>query len=77
MGALSDLQAIHIATHDSFGEGQNGPTHQPVELDSLYRAMPNILYIRPCNAEELHYRFHLDFLGNIYPHPSPPVAPVL
>lgn len=53
MGALSGLQAIHIATHDSFAEGQNGPTHQPVELDSLYRAMPNLHYIRPCDGEEL------------------------
>ncbi|KAF4954263.1 hypothetical protein FSARC_12173 [Fusarium sarcochroum] len=53
MGALSDLPVIHIATHDSFQEGQNGPTHQPVEVDSLYRAMPNLTYIRPCNAEEL------------------------
>lgn len=50
MGALSNLQVIHIATHDSFQEGQNGPTHQPVELDSLYRAMPNLTYIRPCDA---------------------------
>jgi dihydroxyacetone synthase len=75
MGALSNLQVIHIATHDSFGahllcspfsvekldkpantasaEGQNGPTHQPVELDSLFRAMPNFNHIRPCDAEEL------------------------
>ncbi|KAJ9613250.1 hypothetical protein H2200_003192 [Cladophialophora chaetospira] len=53
MGALSHLQVIHFATHDSFAEGQNGPTHQPVELDSLYRAMPNLQYIRPCDAEEL------------------------
>jgi dihydroxyacetone synthase len=53
MGALSHLQVIHIATHDSFAEGQNGPTHQPVELDSLYRAMPNLSYIRPCDGEEL------------------------
>lgn len=52
MGALSHLQALHIATHDSFAEGQNGPTHQPVEVDSLYRAMPNITYFRPCDAEE-------------------------
>lgn len=52
MGALSHLQTIHFATHDSFAEGQNGPTHQPVEVDSLYRAMPNITYFRPCNAEE-------------------------
>ncbi|KAK5049309.1 hypothetical protein LTR84_004238 [Exophiala bonariae] len=53
MGALSHLQVIHFATHDSFAEGQNGPTHQPVELDSLYRAMPNLQYIRPCDGEEL------------------------
>ncbi|KAK3942517.1 putative dihydroxyacetone synthase [Diplogelasinospora grovesii] len=52
MGALSHLPVIHFATHDSFAEGQNGPTHQPVELDSLYRAMPNLTYIRPCDAEE-------------------------
>ncbi|KAK3703938.1 hypothetical protein LTR37_014156 [Vermiconidia calcicola] len=53
MGALSHLQALHFATHDSFAEGQNGPTHQPVEVDSLYRAMPNLIYFRPCDAEEV------------------------
>lgn len=53
MGALSNLPTIHVATHDSFAEGQNGPTHQPVELDSLYRAMPNLTYIRPCDGEEV------------------------
>nr|RBQ89233.1 hypothetical protein FVER53263_09977 [Fusarium verticillioides] len=53
MGALSDLPTIHIATHDSFQEGQNGPTHQPVEVDSLFRAMPGLRYLRPCDAEEL------------------------
>ncbi|KAI0478053.1 Transketolase, thiamine diphosphate binding domain-containing protein [Xylaria cf. heliscus] len=53
MGALSHLPVIHFATHDSFAEGQNGPTHQPVELDSLYRAMPNLTYIRPCDGEEV------------------------
>lgn len=53
MGALSDLPVIHVATHDSFAEGQNGPTHQPVEVDSLYRSMPNLTYIRPCDGEEV------------------------
>ncbi|KAJ6445457.1 stress response protein nst1 [Purpureocillium lavendulum] len=53
MGALQHLQAIHIATHDSIGTGEDGPTHQPVELAALYRAMPNILYIRPCDSEEV------------------------
>ena len=53
MGALQELQVIHIATHDSIGTGEDGPTHQPVELAALYRAMPNLLYIRPCDSEEV------------------------
>ncbi|KAI1452334.1 Transketolase, thiamine diphosphate binding domain-containing protein [Annulohypoxylon moriforme] len=53
MGALSHLQTIHVATHDSFQEGQNGPTHQAVEVDSLFRAMPGLSYFRPCDGEEL------------------------
>jgi len=53
MAALQGLQQIHIATHDSIGTGEDGPTHQPVELAALYRAMPNTLYIRPCDSEEV------------------------
>lgn len=67
MGALSHLQVIHFATHDSFAEGQNGPTHQPVELDSLYRAMPNLQYIRPCDAEELVGAWEIAFKSRSTP----------
>ncbi|PQE21951.1 transketolase protein [Rutstroemia sp. NJR-2017a WRK4] len=52
MGALQGLQQIHIATHDSIGTGEDGPTHQPIALAALYRAMPNLLYIRPADSEE-------------------------
>ena len=52
MGALQHLQIIHVATHDSIGMGEDGPTHQPIELAALYRAMPNLLYIRPGDSEE-------------------------
>ncbi|RHZ60777.1 hypothetical protein CDV55_105275 [Aspergillus turcosus] len=52
MGALQRLQVIHAATHDSIGMGEDGPTHQPIELACLYRAMPNLLYIRPGDSEE-------------------------
>lgn len=58
MGALQQLQTIHIATHDSIGTGEDGPTHQPIELAALYRAMPNLLYIRPCDSEETAGSFH-------------------
>lgn len=52
MGALQHLQVIHAATHDSIGMGEDGPTHQPIELAALYRAMPNLLYLRPVDSEE-------------------------
>ncbi|KAF2192872.1 formaldehyde transketolase [Zopfia rhizophila CBS 207.26] len=52
MGALQKLKVIHVATHDSIGAGEDGPTHQPVELAALYRAMPHMLYIRPGDSEE-------------------------
>ncbi|KAL9084680.1 MAG: hypothetical protein Q9159_005110 [Coniocarpon cinnabarinum] len=53
MGALQRFQQLHIATHDSIGTGEDGPTHQPIELASLYRAMPNLLYVRPADSEEV------------------------
>lgn len=52
MGALQNLQVLHAATHDSIGMGEDGPTHQPIELPALYRAMPNFLYFRPADSEE-------------------------
>jgi dihydroxyacetone synthase len=52
MGALQELQLIHVGSHDSIGIGKDGPTHQPIELAALFRAMPNLLYIRPADNEE-------------------------
>ena len=53
MGALQELQTIHFGSHDSIGIGKDGPTHQPLEFAALYRAMPNLLYIRPADNEEV------------------------
>lgn len=52
-GALSQLQVVHVATHDSIGIGEDGPTHHPIALPALYRAMPNMQYIRPCDTTEV------------------------
>ncbi|KAG7809359.1 hypothetical protein KL921_003356 [Ogataea angusta] len=52
MGALQELQTIHVATHDSIGTGEDGPTHQPIALPAFYRALPNTLYLRPADSEE-------------------------
>jgi transketolase len=50
--AISKLGVIFVATHDSIGLGEDGPTHQPTELSAELRAMPNLLLIRPADQNE-------------------------
>lgn len=52
LAALSEQHVIYVFTHDSIGLGQDGPTHQPIEQLAALRAMPNLLVIRPCDANE-------------------------
>ncbi|KOO32062.1 transketolase [Chrysochromulina tobinii] len=52
VSALSHHGVIYIATHDSIGLGEDGPTHQPVEALLNFRAMPNTLTLRPADANE-------------------------
>jgi transketolase len=52
LAALTKQQVIYVFTHDSIGLGEDGPTHQPVEQLAALRAMPNLLVIRPCDANE-------------------------
>uniref|UniRef100_A0A7S0NYZ7 transketolase n=1 Tax=Calcidiscus leptoporus TaxID=127549 RepID=A0A7S0NYZ7_9EUKA len=53
VSALSHLGVIYIATHDSIGLGEDGPTHQPVEMLLSLRATPNLLTLRPADANEV------------------------
>nr|BAJ11494.1 dihydroxyacetone synthase [Ogataea methanolica] len=53
MAGLQELKTIHIGTHDSINEGENGPTHQPIESPSLFRAMLNVYYMRPVDSAEV------------------------
>ncbi len=53
LSALSHLSSIWVFTHDSIGVGEDGPTHQPVEQIASLRAMPNMLDIRPGDANEV------------------------
>ena len=46
------LPVIYVFTHDSVAVGEDGPTHQPVEQLASLRAMPNVLVLRPCDANE-------------------------
>jgi transketolase len=53
LGALMEIPAIYIFTHDSIGVGEDGPTHQPVEQLASLRAMPNMTVLRPGDANEV------------------------
>ncbi len=52
LAALSQLPVVYIFTHDSVGVGEDGPTHQPVEMVSSLRLIPNLDVIRPADPEE-------------------------
>jgi transketolase len=52
LAALSHLHAAFIFTHDSIALGEDGPTHQPVEHLAALRAIPNLVVIRPADANE-------------------------
>jgi transketolase len=53
LAALMQLPAMFIFTHDSIGVGEDGPTHQPIEQLASLRAMPNLIVLRPGDANEV------------------------
>jgi len=52
MSALMGIQNIFVYTHDSIGQGEDGPTHQPIEQVANLRLTPNLHTWRPCDAAE-------------------------
>ncbi|KAI0781170.1 transketolase [Trametes elegans] len=52
LSALSKHQVIWVATHDSIGLGEDGPTHQPIETAAHFRAIPNLDFWRPADGNE-------------------------
>jgi transketolase len=53
LSALMEIPSIFIFTHDSIGVGEDGPTHQPIEQLAGLRAMPNLVVLRPGDANEV------------------------
>jgi transketolase len=53
LSALMEIPSIFIYTHDSIGLGEDGPTHQPIEQLASLRAMPNLIVLRPADANEV------------------------
>ncbi|HKB29194.1 MAG TPA: transketolase [Candidatus Limnocylindrales bacterium] len=52
LAALAGLHVIYVWTHDSVGLGEDGPTHEPIEHYAALRAMPNLWFVRPGDANE-------------------------
>ncbi len=52
LAALMRLPVIFIGTHDSIGAGEDGPTHQPIEHLAMLRSIPNVVLLRPGDANE-------------------------
>ena len=67
MAALSKLPAIYLFSHDSIAQGEDGPTHQPIEQLAMLRAMPNVDVIRPCDATETAAAWKLGLLSSETP----------
>ena len=59
LSALMELPTIFVFTHDAMGDGEDGPTHQPVEHLASLRAIPGLVTLRPGDANEVveAYRF--------------------
>ena len=52
LAALMELPVVFVFSHDSIGLGQDGPTHQPIEQLAALRAIPHLMTVRPCDANE-------------------------
>ncbi|KAI1005944.1 putative transketolase [Podosphaera aphanis] len=59
LSALSQARVIWVATHDSIGLGEDGPTHQPIEVLPHFRALPNCMVWRPADGNETSAAYYM------------------
>ncbi|PSK35926.1 hypothetical protein B9Z65_5741 [Elsinoe australis] len=59
LSALSHHRVIYVATHDSIGLGEDGPTHQPIETLAHFRALPNCMVWRPADGNETSAAYYV------------------
>jgi transketolase len=59
LAALMELPVIFVLTHDAMGDGEDGPTHQPVEQLVSLRAIPGLVVLRPADANEVVEAYRL------------------
>jgi len=53
LAAIMEVPVVYVFTHDSIGVGEDGPTHQPIEQIAALRSIPNLIVLRPCDANEV------------------------
>ncbi len=53
LSAIMGIPVIYVLTHDSLGVGEDGPTHQPIEHLAIARATPDLITLRPADANEV------------------------
>jgi transketolase len=67
LSALSHFRVIYVATHDSIGLGEDGPTHQPVEMLESLRATPNMYVYRPADGNETSAAYACALMDSHHP----------
>lgn len=67
LSCLSHQRVIHVATHDSIGLGEDGPTHQPIETLAHFRALPNMMVWRPADGNETSAAYYMALTSKTTP----------
>ncbi|TVY21655.1 putative transketolase [Lachnellula arida] len=67
LSALSQVRVIWVATHDSIGLGEDGPTHQPIETLAHFRALPNCMVWRPADGNETSAAYYIALTSKYTP----------
>jgi transketolase len=67
LSSLSQCRVIYVATHDSIGLGEDGPTHQPIETLAHFRALPNMMVWRPADGNETSAAYYMALTSNKTP----------
>lgn len=67
LSSLSHQRVIYVATHDSIGLGEDGPTHQPIETLVHFRALPNMMVWRPADGNETSAAYYMSLTSHETP----------
>jgi len=67
LSCLSHQRVIYVATHDSIGLGEDGPTHQPIETLAHFRALPNMMVWRPADGNETSAAYYMALTSKTTP----------